>query len=279
MERPEASGDGAGDRPRPELPHLPGRSRGTSRTPTPPPTAAADADLALYRSPWRAAIRMVLQRVLFRGLVRSQVRQTVVVPPAVSRLRGPFVLVANHTSHLDAPMLAEGLPRRQARYLSTGVASDYFFRVWYRRWFVRWMFNAFPIDRDGSRRNAGMSRRLLRHGVPILVFPEATRQMTGTMGEFKPGAAALAASIGVPVVPAALVGGYEAMPKGRNWPRPGRPPVGVIFGEPLRADPDESVTEFTARIRERVKDLYDTHHAQILGGQAAAGGSTRPRKR
>lgn len=233
--------------------------------------AAADADLSIYRSRWRAAVRMVLQRVLFRALVRSQVTQTVEVADGVRRLTGPFVVVANHTSHLDAPLLAEGLPRRQARYLSTGVAHDYFFRTWYKRWFVRWMFNAFPIDRDGSRRNAGMSRRLLRYGVPIVVFPEGTRQQTGVIADFKPGAAALATGVGVPVVPAALIGGYEAMPKGRNWPKPGRPPVAVVFGEPLHADPDESVTEFTARIRDRVQDLYMTHHDRILGPDPESG--------
>lgn len=243
---------------------------------------AADADLAIYRSRWRAAVRMVLQRVLFRALVRSQVSQTVIVADGVKRLTGAFVVVANHTSHLDAPLLAEGLPRRQARFVSTGVAYDYFFKDWYKRWFVRWMFNAFPIDRDGSRRNAGMSRRLLRYGVPIVVFPEGTRQMTGRIADFKPGAAALATGVGVPVVPAALIGGYEAMPKGRSWPKPGRPPVAVVFGEPLTADPDESVTEFTARIRDRVQELYTTHHDRILGPApepGTAGDGTKARKR
>lgn len=225
----------------------------------------AEGDLAKYRSPWRARVRWVLQRVLFRILVRANVTQTVKVARRVRSVRGPFVLVANHTSHLDAPMLAQGLPWTQARYLSTGVAADYFFRVWYRRWFVRWMFNAFPIDRDGSRRNSGTSRRLLRAGVPILVFPEGTRQTTGRMTDFKPGAAALASGVGVPVVPAAIIGGYEAMPKGRSWPKKGRPPVGVVFGEPMTAEDGESVAAYMQRIRARVQDLYEEHYEEILG--------------
>lgn len=224
----------------------------------------SDEQLAVYRSRWRAVVRRVLQRGLFRLVVRSAVTPSVEVNRRVRSIRGPFVLVANHTSHVDAPLLAMSLPWTQARLLSTGVAADYWHPVWYRRLFVRWMMNAYFIDRDGSRKNAGVSRRLLRSGVPILVFPEGGRQQTGVLGAFNPGGAALAASGGVPVVPAAIVGGYEAMPKGRYWPRPGRPPVGVIFGEPLMADPDETVTDFTARIRASVQDLYTTHRDQIL---------------
>lgn len=224
-----------------------------------------DEDTRKYRSRARAALRFVLQRGLFRGLVRANVTQTVTTARRVKSVRGPFVLVANHTSHLDAPMLAEGLPWAQARYLSTGVAADYFFHVWYKRLFVRLLFNAYPIDRDGSRKNSGFSRRLLRSGVPILVFPEGGRQKTGTMGEFKPGAAALASSVGVPIIPAALVGGHEAMPKGRSWPKPGRPPVGVVFGDPMMARDGESVVDYMERVRAAVVDLYDSNYEQILG--------------
>lgn len=233
----------------------------------------SDEQLAVYRSRWRAALRRVLQRGIFRAIVRSAVTPSAEVNRRVRSIRGPFVLVANHTSHVDAPLLAMSLPWTQARLLSTGVAADYWYPVWYRRLFVRWMMNAYFIDRDGSRRNAGTSRRLLRSGVPILVFPEGGRQSSGRMGTFNPGGAALAASVGVPVVPAAIVGGHEAMPKGRYWPVKGRPPVGVVFGEPLVADPDESVTDFNDRIRESVAALYASHHDRILG-QSPSGGDT-----
>lgn len=253
--------------PGPARPSLSSRQRGEGYD-------LSDEALAVYRSRWRAGIRRVLQRGPFRLLVTFAVTPRVELNRRVRTIRGPFVLVANHTSHVDGPLLALSLPWTQARLLSTGVAEDYWFHPWYRRVFVRWMLNAFPIDRDGSRRNSGTSRRLLRSGVPILVFPEGGRQQTGVLGRFNPGGAALAASVGVPVVPAAIVGGYEAMPKGRSWPTPGRPPVTVVFGEPLVADPDESVTDFNDRIRAAVLHLYETHHDKILGPGAAprAGG-------
>ncbi|MFC7375338.1 lysophospholipid acyltransferase family protein [Brachybacterium sp. GCM10030268] len=235
-----------------------------------------EGDLAKYRSRWRAGIRFVLQRIFFRSVVGANLTTTAVVHRRVRTVRGPFVLVANHSSHIDAPMLAAGLPWAQARFLSTGVAADYFFTVWYRRWFVRWMFNAFPIDRGGSRKYSGYSRRLLRSGVPILVFPEGSRQKTGRMGEFKPGGAALAIGVGVPVIPAAIIGAYEAMPKGRSWPKKGRPPVAVVFGEPMISHEDESAVEFSARIRACVKDLYDQHYDEVLGNGASEAGGTAP---
>jgi 1-acyl-sn-glycerol-3-phosphate acyltransferase len=222
-------------------------------------------ELAKYRSGGRAALRFVLQRVLFRAVVNSAVTPQVQVHRRVKSIRGPFVLVANHTSHVDGPLLAMSLPWTQARFLSTGVAADYWFDHWHRRLFVRLMMNAFPIDRGGSRKHSGTSRKLLRSGVPILVFPEGGRQQTGTMADFKPGGAALAIGVGVPVVPAAIIGGYEAMPKGRSWPVPGRPTVRVVFGDPMIAHQDESAVEFSTRIHDRVKDLYDEHHDEVLG--------------
>ena len=224
-------------------------------------------ELAKYRSGGRAALRFVLQRILFRAVVNSAVTPQVQVHRRVKSIRGPFVLVANHTSHVDGPLLAMSLPWTQARFLSTGVAAEYWFeRGWPRRVFVRLMMNAFPIDRGGSRKHSGTSRKLLRSGVPILVFPEGGRQQTGTMAEFKPGGAALAIGVGVPVVPAAIIGGYEAMPKGRSWPVPGRPTVRVVFGDPMIALEGESAVEFSTRIHDRVKDLYDEHHDEVLGG-------------
>ncbi|WP_232820222.1 lysophospholipid acyltransferase family protein [Brachybacterium sp. YJGR34] len=227
-----------------------------------------EGELAKYRSRWRANVRFVLQRVVFRAVVNSAVTPMVDTHRRVKSIRGPFVLVANHTSHVDGPLLAMSLPWAQGRYLCTGTAADYWFDHWYRRIFVRLMLNAFPIDRGGSRKYSGTSRRLLRSGVPILVFPEGGRQQTGRMAYFKPGAAALAIGVGVPVVPAAIVGGYEAMPKGRNWPIKGRPPVLVVFGEPMVSREEESAVAFTERIQARVKDLYDEHHDEVLGGAA-----------
>ena len=60
----------------------------------------------------------------------------------------------------------------------------------------------------------------------------------------KAGAAALCLKAGIPCIPMALVGATEAMPRGRSWPVPGRPPVYVAFGEPERV-PIEAIRNGT----------------------------------
>ncbi|MGJ6980623.1 lysophospholipid acyltransferase family protein [Aestuariimicrobium soli] len=177
-----------------------------------------------------------------------------------------FVVVGNHASHLDAPLIFGGLPGRLSKYLSTGAAADYFFTKWYTAAYTSLMFNAFPIERgskstsDDKKKNSrrGLAAALLADGVPILLFAEGTRSRTGAMGPFKPGAAALAISRNVPVVPVALVGAYAAWPHHQNHLPKGRPPVHVVFGEPMFPVPGEIAHKFNERVRRRVIELHDT---------------------
>jgi 1-acyl-sn-glycerol-3-phosphate acyltransferase len=78
------------------------------------------------------------------------------------------------------------------------------------------------------------------------------------MAGFKPGAAALSMSCDVPCVPVAIVGASLAMPRGRNWPIPGRPPVAVVFGQPMLALPGETPDQFSSRIEREVRRLHST---------------------
>ena len=97
-----------------------------------------------------------------------------------------------------------------------------------------------------------MATSLLDDGVPLLLFPEGTRSRTGEMGSFKPGAAALCISRDVPCVPIGIVGASDAMPRGKNWPDRGRPPVYLAFGEPMRPDDGEKAAVFSDRIAKEV---------------------------
>jgi 1-acyl-sn-glycerol-3-phosphate acyltransferase len=174
------------------------------------------------------------------------------------------VVVANHSSHLDAPLIMGALPRSMARYLAAGAAGDYFFDVWWRRGLTALFFNAFPVDRSGRNPRNVSAKTLLEHGVPVLVFPEGTRSKDGVPGHFKPGAAALSASTGAPVVPIAIIGAHESHPRGSKWPTSGLP-VGVVFGSPMTANDGENPTEFMARVRAQVVAMHDEHSPRILG--------------
>jgi 1-acyl-sn-glycerol-3-phosphate acyltransferase len=210
-----------------------------------------------YTSPLHAAARFVAQRGLLKPLVWRLATVTVLGRERLRGLNAPFVVVSNHTSHLDAPLILGALPRRLSRYIAAGAAADYFFDVWWRKGLTALFFNAFPVDRTGLRGRKGLATSLLDDGVPLLLFPEGTRSRTGEMGAFKPGAAALCISRDVPCLPIAIVGAAEAMPYGKNWPESGRPPIYVVFGEPMRTEDGEIASEFSERIAKEVRSLYD----------------------
>src|SRR5215208_3579634 len=210
-----------------------------------------------YTSPLHAAARFVAQRGLLKPLVWRLATVTVLGTEKLLGLTGPFVVVSNHASHLDAPLILGALPRKLARYVAAGAAADYFFDVWWRKGLTSLFFNAFPVDRTGLRGRYGLATGLLDDGIPLLLFPEGTRSRTGEMAAFKPGAAALSISRDVPCLPLAIVGASEAMPYGQNWPTRGRLPVYVTFGEPMRAEDGETVVQFSERIAKEVRGLVD----------------------
>jgi 1-acyl-sn-glycerol-3-phosphate acyltransferase len=211
-----------------------------------------------FTSPRVAAVRFVAQRGMLKPLVWSLVRVSVKGRDDLATVEAPFIVVANHSSHLDAPLIIGALPRRLSRYLAAGAAADYFFDVRWRKWLTTLFFNAFAIERNAEGKRTGSSRALLERKVPLLIFPEGGRSKSGHMGRFKPGAAALSIATKVPCLPIALVGASAAMPRGVNWPLPGRLPVTVVFGEPMSQNEGESAEEFSRRLADTVRRLHES---------------------
>ncbi|WP_170127120.1 lysophospholipid acyltransferase family protein [Kineococcus rhizosphaerae] len=214
---------------------------------------------SVHRNDWvRSApattVRSALQQVLMGPVIRSQVRVHTHDVEALDRLGTAAVLVANHSSHLDAPVILEALGARRRRRVAIAAAADYFFDVWWRAAPSGLVIGTYPLERRGGR-GANPSAQLLADGWSLVIFAEGGRSYTGEMRPFKKGAAYLALEAGVPVVPIALRGTFEAMPPKRNWPVPGRPDVHVTFGEPLHGRQGEKAGDFTARIEEAVAKL------------------------
>lgn len=220
-----------------------------------------------FTSPTMAGARFVAQRGLLKPLVWRLTRVSVHGLDDIAELEAPFILVANHSSHLDAPLLIGALPRQKARYLAAGAAADYFFDVRWRKWLTTLFFNAFAIERNAEGKRTGSSRALLERGVPLMIFPEGGRSKHGELGRFKPGAAALSIATGVPCLPTALVGASTAMPRGVNWPKRGRLPVAVVFGAPMTAAEGETAEDFANRLQETVRRLHETIRPLPAGSQ------------
>src|SRR4051794_38522298 len=205
--------------------------------------------------PARAA-REVILRAGLGPIVRRETTLRVEGHDVLDGLEGPAIFVANHSSHLDTALLLTTLPVAWQRRVTVGAAADYFFDAWWRAVGSALAFSTFPIERGG----VGLSEtptRLLAEGWSILMYPEGTRSPDGWTRRFRLGAAYLAAQAQVPVVPIAIVGSYAAMPRGRAWPRPGRPEVHVRYGRPVRRLDGEEPRDYGRRVTEAVATLLD----------------------
>jgi long-chain acyl-CoA synthetase len=186
-----------------------------------------------------------------------------VARPAASGLEhlhagsGPVLICANHSSHLDAPTLRYVMPAGVRNRTAIAAAADYFFEGSPIGPLVALATAAFPFGRtDHVRESLERVASYVDDGWNIILFPEGTRSTSGQMGPFKSGIGLLATQLEIPVVPAAIVGAYEILPKGRRFPRRhGR--VRVAFGPPLIFERGCGPQEATARIEVAVRRLAD----------------------
>ena len=211
-----------------------------------------------YRSAVRSGVRFLAQDVVLKTLVWSACKVQVHGRELLDNVEEPFIVIANHSSHLDASLVLGALPRRLSKHVATGAAADYFFDKKLMGVTTSLFFNAYPVDRSGNRTHKGLTGRLLDAGIPLLIFPEGTRSRTGAMGQFKPGVAGLSISRGVPCIPMALVGAFAAWPYYRSVPPTNHPHIHVVIGHPLTALPNETPEEFTERMQRDVAELYNT---------------------
>lgn len=216
-----------------------------------------------YHSDGKRALRRAVRRTITRPAMKVLLDANVWGEENVADLSGAYIVVGNHSSHLDAPMVFSLLPDHVTDRLAAGAAADYFYRKKTISKLTSVFFNTYPIERKGKQmgpnagKAVGMTGRLLREGIPILIFPEGTRSRDGKMGMFKPGAAALAQSIGVPIVPLAMSGGHEAMPVGKTLPTLNRPPVDLYIGAPMFGKDGESAEDFMERVRTHIAQMLD----------------------
>jgi 1-acyl-sn-glycerol-3-phosphate acyltransferase len=171
----------------------------------------------------------------------------------------PFVLVANHSSHLDALVLASSMPVRWRDCVYPLAAGDTFFSRNATAAFAATLLNAFPVwrKRASASEPIDLRRRLLEDRCVYIIFPEGTRSRDGSMGRFKAGVGMLVAGTPIPVVPCRLVGAFEAFPPGRRLPRLRK--VKLRIGEPVlfesHGQDHDDWRAIAATLEERVRIL------------------------
>lgn len=172
---------------------------------------------------------------------------------------GSFVLVCNHTSHLDTLCILCSVPLKRIHRTFPAAAADYFFSSLPRSAVSAILINALPFDRKvkGAESLTVCSQLLDNEGNILVIFPEGTRTTTGDMGRFRSGIGRLVVGTNLAVVPCHLGGGMKAWPKGKAFPRPHR--LRLRIGTPRTyahlAKTSESVREICRDLQESVAEL------------------------
>lgn len=144
---------------------------------------------------------------------------------------GPFIVVANHCSNLDPPMLGWATGHQVGRVVHFMAKSE--MRGWPLIGWLATQSGVFFVRRgEGDRAAQRYALEALADGRPLAIFPEGSRSRDGRMKPFKSGAALLAIRSGVRVVPVGIAGSHRMFP-GRAR-RPHRARVVIRIGEPLR---------------------------------------------
>ncbi len=167
---------------------------------------------------------------------------------------GACIVVANHASYLDGPLLFACLPPRFGFVIKKEAS-----RMPVAGFLLHRLGHHF-VERQNRHEGASDARRILRsveQGEAIAFFPEGTFAPEPGLGRFHGGAFAAAARAGSPVVPVAIRGTRRVLGGGRFLPRWGRIEVEVL--DPLRARTGggDTATQLRDAARERIAAAID----------------------
>ncbi len=162
-------------------------------------------------------------------------------------LQGPVILVSNHASYIDPPLVGAGV-RRQINYL----ARDSIFRVPVLASILR-SWEVVPVDRDGGT-GRGLKAILdrLGRGGAIILFPEGTRSRHGELNPARSGVGLAVIKSNAPVVPARVFGTYAAFGAQMLVPRPRR--LAVKYGLPMLFEAARAEAQNCSK--PRLKEIY-----------------------
>ena len=192
-------------------------------------------------------------------------------------IRGPCIVVANHTSMADTMLVHYALPQRIRFNIYTGAAADRWFvkrddrkELVFKPWYQSLALGSFPIQRGGGTRALEHSHWLLDNGANLMIFPEGTRSTSRSMARFRHGVSILALEHDVPVVPCYLTGMNDVRPKGQGAMQ--RAAVSASFLEPIRFEPGTEVPDATQQIYRALNTVHERVREDGVTAAVAASG-------
>ena len=166
---------------------------------------------------------------------------------------GPVIYMGNHQGNFDIHALCRAIPRR-----FSWIAKEELFRIPLFGGAMR-RAGYIPLDRSDGRKalkSMRIAAERIAAGTSVVIFPEGTRTLDGSLLPFKRGAFLLAARAGVPIVPFTINGSREINPRNRLELNPGT--ISVSFAAPvLTAGVSEA--ELLGRVREAIAAGLEVH--------------------
>ncbi|MGZ3586850.1 MAG: lysophospholipid acyltransferase family protein [Candidatus Limnocylindrales bacterium] len=209
---------------------------------------------AITRTSWFMRLAAVFLRTVLRIGARVHLEGGRDLPRS-----GPLILVSNHTSNADPPLLGAWLQPRLGRPVQF-MAKEQLFIPALRPLLSH--FGAILVRAGGSDADAYRDAlAVLRGGGVVGIFPEGTRSLDGSLGQPHPGAALIAARAGVPILPVGISGAHRFLRRNARLPAFGAR-ITIRVGEPFTLAPPErdrrAATEAgTAEIMRRLAALIE----------------------
>ncbi|HAP37147.1 MAG TPA: 1-acyl-sn-glycerol-3-phosphate acyltransferase [Bacteroidetes bacterium] len=140
---------------------------------------------------------------------------------------GNYILVSNHASMFDIPVLMSTFPHIRIMFKKELSYVPFW------GWALRWGHHIMVDRKKGSDAMKSLDRaaKAIGEGGQVLLFAEGTRTRDGKMLPFKRGAFSLAAKSGIPIVPIAINGSYSILPKGSFDIRPSQ--IEIVINPPI----------------------------------------------
>jgi len=254
------------------------QSSATSETTAPIPLATPPAARNYIYPLWPWSWTAQVLRAVFQELI-AQPLTWFLAAPRVSKQKnlgtstGPMLIIANHISSYDGPLVQYALPGQLRRHIAAAMSGEMLDDMLHFRnpergprygkfspfgpiaWFlITALYNVFPLPRTRDfQRSFTHAGHALDHGYNVLVFPEGTRSDTGKLAAFRQGIGLLVKQSNVPVLPVALLGLGDLKQKGRGWFRSGK--IEVRVGEPIRFDRDVTEAQITQQLHTEIMRL------------------------
>jgi 1-acyl-sn-glycerol-3-phosphate acyltransferase len=177
----------------------------------------------------------------------------------------PFILVANHSSHLDTLALLSVMPLLDLPVIQPVAAGDYFNRNRLIAWLSRHLFNILTIPRSEITRDNNPVRIMktaIEMGKSLILFPEGTRSVNGEIGRFRPGIAHLVKEIpDLQVIPVYLANMGRSLPKGEYLPIPFF--CEIVIGEPLLLEGEKvAMVQLVEEAVRGLKSSYEQYYRE-----------------